>query len=357
MKKFIRILFVCVFAFGLNSISFIHAQGHVFPGEEWSYHEETEDAGYDMEKLRDVIPFLRDSMNTTGLVIVVGGKIMGELGDVEELSYLASCRKSILAMLYGKYVEDGTIDLNLTMHQLGISDIDGLMDVEEKATVAHLITARSGVYHPASNAGDNLADAPPRGSQEPGAYFLYNNWDFNAAGAVFEQLTDQTIYEALEKDLADPLQFQDWDIDAQRKSGNTKQSRYKAYHIWLSTRDMARIGLLMLHQGKWNDTQVVPKAWTEKIVSVITPNTEMNPERIKNGEFGYGYMWWVWDGPDAIGPYEGAYTARGAWGQYITVLPKLDMVISHKTKAEYGRRTGWKEYKKLMEMIFDAKIE
>ena len=328
----------------------------IFPGVEWEFHDEPEDAGYDGEKLILALPFLRDSMNTTGLMIVVGGKVLGDFGDIDELSYLASCRKSILAMLYGKYVADGTIDLDLNLKQMGINDINGLYPSELEATVQHLITARSGIYHAASNAGDNLADAPDRASQKAGAYFLYNNWDFNAAGAVFEQLSGKNIYDALEEDLALPLQMEDFDREAQRKSGNTQRSRYRAYHIWLSTRDMARIGYLMLREGQWNGKQIIPAEWARKIVSIVTPSEEMNPERIRNGEFGYGYMWWVWDGPYANGPFEGAYTARGAYGQYITVIPKLDMVVAHKTKAEYRRRTSWSSYKRLLELIIESKI-
>ena len=37
------------------------------------------------------------------------------------------------------------------------------------------------------------------------------------------------------------------------------------------------------------------------------------------------------------GVYEGAYTAQGNFGQYITVLPALDLVIAHKTKAAYEK--------------------
>ena len=97
-----------------------------------------------------------EEMNTTGLFITRNGKLIYNYGDISELSYLASCRKSILAMLYGKYVEDGTIDLSLTLEDLGIDDIGGLLEIEKKATIDNLITARSGVYHPASNGGDNL---------------------------------------------------------------------------------------------------------------------------------------------------------------------------------------------------------
>jgi CubicO group peptidase (beta-lactamase class C family) len=327
----------------------------VFPGDEWDYYEDPEAAGYSAEKIKDIHEYIVNESNITGLMVVVGGKVLGEYGDVEELSYIASCRKSVLAILYGKYVENGTIDLEKTLEELHVDDNEGLLPIEKKATVHHLITARSGVYHPASNGGDNSADAPPRGSQQPGEYLLYNNWDFNAAGAVFEMLTGMNIYDALERDLARPIDMQDFDRWRQRKSGNLKLSRNPAYHMWLSTRDMARVGYLMLREGSWNGEQVISKAWARRIVSLVTPLEEMNPIRRRDGYLGYGYMWWIWDGPRATGAYEGAYTARGAWGQWITVLPKLDMVVAVKTKSTYRRRSSWESYEEILRRLIDAR--
>ena len=151
--------------------------------------------------------------------------------------------------------------------------------------------------------------------------------------------------------------MQDWDREAQLKTGNLEVSKYPAYHMWLSTRDMARIGYLMLRGGKWNETQVIPADWAKEIISVVTPLEEMNPDYMREGYQGYGYMWWLWQGEHNTGPYQGAYSARGAYGQYITVLPALDMVIAHKTKAEYRRRTGWSEFETMLDLIVQAKAE
>lgn len=321
----------------------------------WEYTQQSE-TDFDREEYAQIRNFVVNEMNTTGLVVVRHGKIIGSYGDIEELSYLASCRKSILAMMYGKYVIDGTIDLELSMEDLGIDDVGGLLPIEKKARIHHLITARSGVYHPASNGGDNLADAPERGSQTPGEYFLYNNWDFNAAGAIFEKLTDKNIYDEIEAQLAIPLGFEDWDRNAQEKSGNSSRSVNLAYHIWLSTRDMAKIGQLMLQEGEWNGVQIIDKDWTKKIVSEVTPLEEMHPLNYRNGYFGYGYMWWLYQGERTPKGFEGAYSARGAYGQYITVFPELDMVVSHKTKSDYGRRTSGNNYQKLLEMIVEAQL-
>ena len=329
----------------------------VFPGERWEYVARSgqQAYGWSPEGLQRAFAFVRDSAHTTGLVVVDRGRVVFRFGDVEGLSYLASARKSVLSILYGRWVEDGTIDLEKTLRDMGMDDEGGLLEVENDATIHHLVTARSGVYHAASNSGDDLASAPPRGSQKPGTYMLYNNWDFNAAGAAFELATGRDIYDELEAQLAIPLQFEDWDRSAQRKSGDLTVSRNPAYHMWLSTRDMARIGYLMLREGSWNGKQVVSRDWVRRISSVVTPLEEMNPPRRRDGYFGYGYMWWVWDGPEATGPFEGAYTARGAVGQWITVLPAVDLVVAHKTNPVYSRTTSWGSWERMMELLLEAR--
>lgn len=354
MKNKHHIFYLLFLVFLLQDLS---AQAVKIPGEEWermSPMERTE-AGFDNEKLRAVRQFTTDSTNGTGLCVVVGGRILTSFGDIKELSYVASVRKSILAMVYGNYVKNGRIDLKKTLAKLEMDDNDGLLPIEQQATIHDLITARSGIYHKASNPGDNSADAPERGSQQPGSYYLYNNWDFNAAGAAFEKETGLNIFDAVQKDLVEPLGMQDFVREMHRKSGNMNRSRYPAYHMHFSTRDLARIGLLMLHKGKWGNKQVIPADWAKEIVNVYTPSEDMNPASLKNGEFGYGYMWWVWDGEDVPPMLEGAYCARGAWGNYITVIPKMDMVIAFKTKSIYGRRTGWKEYRRIIDLLIEAK--
>ncbi|MCL4368927.1 MAG: serine hydrolase, partial [Actinobacteria bacterium] len=251
----------------------------VFPGQSWEYvpRENLESYGWSPEVLRQATAFIRDHSNTTGLVVVDRGRVVFRYGDIEELSYIASVRKSILSMLYGYWVENGTIKLDTTLDALKFDDIGGLLPIEKQATIGDLITARSGVYHLASYSGDDLAKAPPRGSQKPGTYMLYSNWDFNAAGAVFEQLTGRSIYDELQAQLAIPIQFEDWNRSAQHKEGDLTISKYPAYPIWISTRDMARIGYLMLHEGNWNGTQVISRDWARRIVSVVTPVQQMNP--------------------------------------------------------------------------------
>jgi CubicO group peptidase (beta-lactamase class C family) len=341
--------------------------GSVFPGADWEKIEKPEAIGYSSARLKALHAWV-ESLDTTSMMVSVGGRSLFEYGDLSHLSYLASVRKSLLAILYGKYVENGTIPLNKTLRDIELNDVDGLLPRELEATIRDLITARSGVYHPASNSGDSTASAPPRGSQRPGTYYLYNNWDFNAAGAVFEKLTGRDIYDALETDLARPIGMQDFDRSRQRKSGDVRQSQFLAYHMYLSVRDMARIGLLMLHDGEWADRQIASREWTRKIHSLVTPLNEMNPPDYRSlgtgNRWGYGYMWWVWDAPNSPGPFEGAYTGIGAGGQFITVLPALDMVVAHKTDTQqvspHGpgnrrRSVSRPEYDSILRMLIAAK--
>ena len=305
---------------------------NVYPGESWRVAN-PEKYGYKSTFSEDINNYIESKLTTTGLMVVVGGEVIHSYGDISELSYLASCRKSLLSMMYGKYVENGTINLSRTINDMGIDDVGGLLPIEKNATILNCITARSGVYHSASNTGDDTNYAPVRGSKNPGEYFLYNNWDFNVAGRIFENLTGLNIYAAFEADFAIPLQFQDFSFNQQKKSGNLALSNFPAYHFYLSVRDMARLGYLMLRKGKWNDTQVISENWVKTTTSSFTKVSEMNPTFRRTQSFGYGYMWWVWDGNANRDAYKNGFAAIGAGGQFITVLPALDMVIVQKTST------------------------
>jgi CubicO group peptidase (beta-lactamase class C family) len=325
----------------------------VYPAEQWERIEHARCAGWSSSGLDSVRARLA-TLSTTGFTAITRGRILMDYGDLERVSYLASVRKSVLSMLYGIYVERGNIALDRTLAQLSIDDVGGLTDPEKQATVRDLLRARSGVYHEASNGGDDLASAPPRGSQPPGTYYLYSNWDFNALGTIFEQETGRNIYDALEEHLARPLGFQDFDRSLHRRTGNASRSIHLAYHMHLSTRDMARIGYLMLRDGRWESQQIVPREWVRESTRALTRVHEMNPERRRSGPFGYGYLWWVFDRPELGAAYEGAFTGLGAVGQHILVMPALDLVVAHKTEPGDDRRVSHDQFLEVVALLVQA---
>jgi CubicO group peptidase (beta-lactamase class C family) len=295
-----------------------------------------EDVGYSTPRLEALGAWLKTGP-TSAMIVVVHGKIIFQYGNLAHASKIASIRKSILGMLYGNYVISGKIDLYKTVKQLGLDDVQPFLPIEEKATLEQLLAARSGIYLPSGNTNlDPLT--PKRGSQYPGTFFDYNNWDFDAAGTAFEKLTGKNIFDALQTDLAQPLHMQDFDRSAQRSNSALPVSRHPEYAMYLSARDLARLGLLMLRLGSWDGKQVISKDWIWYMTSVKTRFEQMYPTPLREPglpeRWGYGAMWWVWDapvypGPTYAGPYQGAYTARGTGGQFVTVLPFSDMVIVH----------------------------
>ena len=331
------------------------AQDSIYQSQEdWAVTKSPEELGYDASALKELVTNL-EAANTTSMLVTVGDDLLLHYGDSDQVSYIASVRKSILAMLYGPYVKDGTVDLDTTLEALEFDDVQGLLPIEKRATIRHLVTARSGVYHPASNEGDSREYAPERGSQEPGTYFLYNNWDFNAAGAVLEQLTGKNIYDIYQEQLAEPLGFQDFRRRMHKKNGDASLSQHLAYPFLMSTRDMARVGYLMLRDGNWFGEQLFDPDWIEHIRTVVTPLEEMNPPEVRQNDFAYGYMWWIYKGDNPR--LQGAYSGMGAWGQFITVHPELDMVIAHKTNPSLLDRMKHEDNEDAVSVSLDQYLE
>ena len=333
--------------------------GSTFPEGEWEKVKSPQTADYSSAKL-DALRIWLKTLNTTGMLVVVSGRVLFEYGDVAQVSKIASVRKSVLGMLLGNYVVSGKINLQKTVKELGLDDLEKFVPIEERATLQNLIMSRSGVYF------EDDSNAPRKGSRAPGVFFYYNNWDFNAAGTAFEKLTGRNIYDALETDLARPIGMQDYDRAKQKKIQTVPEhliSVHPEYAMYLSTRDMARLGLLMLRQGKWKDVDVLPKNWVDYLTTVHTPAAETGPTPSYGpSRWGYGALWWVWDAPLGTtsanwSEFTGSYTAMGTDGQYITVIPLYDMVVAHKNAnidQTPDRDVSALQYQTILQMLLDA---
>ena len=257
-----------------------------------------------------------DTLPTTAFLVLDRGRVVLDHGATTEPSFLGSARKSVLSVLYGPAVAEGTIRLDATLAELDIDDIGGLLPEERRATVRDLLTSSSGVYHPPATVAGPEQDAPARGSQPPGTLFLYNNWDFNALGTIFQRCTGRTVVDALAEDLAAPLGFDDFDPARQRLLGRPDVSEHLAHHFYLSARDLGRLGTMLLQGGRWNDRPVVPEAW-------VAESTSVQVDRGAGAQLDYGYLWWL---PRMVGC--GCFLAIGNFGQYLLCMPP-GLVIVH----------------------------
>jgi CubicO group peptidase (beta-lactamase class C family) len=294
-----------------------------------------ETAGYSSARLDALGAFLKAGP-TAGMLVVVHNKVIFSFGDISKPLKIASIRKSILTILYGRHVIDGEIDTARTVAEAGLQEKSPFLSRERQATIEQLLTSRSGIYLDPRD--DPLgAQAPNRNTEFPGTFFYYGNWQYDAAGTAFEKLTGKSIYDSLEAELAGPLGMQDFRRSIQVKIP-TPGSVHPEFAMYLSPRDLARIGLMMLQLGRWNGRQIVPEPWVRYMTSVVTPWDEMNPAMLRlrgnPDRWGFGAGWWVWDaqvfpGNLSESPFQGAYEARGAGGQYLTILPARDMLLVH----------------------------
>jgi CubicO group peptidase (beta-lactamase class C family) len=346
----VRYAFFLVLFLGASSC----LQAQNFPGKEWDKFNNPEEAGFSTQKLEDAKAY-GDKLQSAALTLVVDGKIVYEWGEVNRKFKTHSIRKSFLSAMVGNYVKSGVIDLDMTMAELGVNDKPPLSTGELEATIRDCIKARSGVYHSALYESEGMKKLKPeRYSERAGTHWYYNNWDFNVAGTVFTQLTGKDIFEAIETDIAKPIQMENY-LAEDGTYVDGEESIHNAYPFRITSRDLARFGWLMLNNGNWNGQQVVPADWVEE-------STRYHSDATLYSSDGYGYMWWVARKnnkyphlPNVELP-DGTYSARGSGGHLVLIIPEYRMVIVHRADTDVkGKRIDKEALGSLVNLILSAK--
>jgi CubicO group peptidase (beta-lactamase class C family) len=320
-----------------------HGSTNVFPGETWA-KAKPEELGWSTGRLEEVRKFF-DTLPPANLVVVDHGRIVVEWGDPAMKIMVSSMRKSISSVLYGIDLPNSKLDLDTTIGQLGIDDDPPLTAEEKKATVRMLLEARSGVYHSyVAGTPTMLLSKPERGSHAPGTFFYYNNWDFNALGTIFEKQFHTAIGREFLDKIALPTQMEDFRLEDMYYKGakpddpDYVKSLHAAYLFRLSARDLARFGYLVLRDGNWNGTRIVPSGWIEESTHIYTENA-------RDGA-GYGYLWWI----NGFGLPMKNFYALGALGKFLIVIPDRDLVVVLLNHTEFppnGSTMSLEEYSKL----------
>jgi CubicO group peptidase (beta-lactamase class C family) len=318
------------------------AVGHRFPGDRWMRYADVEQAGFDAAKLAAAREAW-EGLPSAAFMVIADGAVVAAWGEVERRFMCHSVRKSFLSALYGIYWDRGQIELNKTLADLGIDDEpDPLLESEKRARILDLLKARSGVFHPAAYAG--RTDTRPRGSEGPGRYFAYNNWDFNTAATILMQETGDDVFEAFDRYFGQPLQMEDWRISDGYYHYERDKSKYPAYPFRMSARDAARFGLLFARDGMWDGERILSEHWVQRSSALYSIDTEI---------IGYGFYWWVFLEPRFT--RHGMYSALGVGNQMIAVLPKSDMVIVNRANTYEGEGTPTGALLDLIEQVLEAR--
>ncbi|MFN8495860.1 MAG: serine hydrolase [Caldilineaceae bacterium] len=291
------------------------------------WHTSTpEEQGVDSEKLLAALKFIQDrQIPLHSLVVIRHGNIVLDAYmqpyTPETRHVLYSATKSFLSALVGIAIAQGyikSIDQPVVdfFPKWQIANLDAN---KQAMTLRHLLTMSSGIQWTGSmeqytamaasdNWGQYFLNLPM--STKPGSEWVYADGAAHLVGIILTQATGMPLREFADKNLLGPLGITNytWQVDA-----HGQPLGYAG--MGMTPQDMAKLGYLYLHQGRWNDKPLVPAGW---VALTTCAQPEACPFYKVLGSFGYGYYWWMW--PDF-------YTASGRGGQWIMVAPKQDMVI------------------------------
>lgn len=261
------------------------------------------------------------------LIVIRHGKIVSESyfhGQTAETSnHIYSITKTFSATLLGIAAKQGWIQ---GVHQR-VADLLPEYPIHPNLaalTLEDVLTHRSGVKsnRTVSDISLFLKDEP---QSVPGKVFEYSNYAPNLITALLDRLAkkgvagDATDVPALAKKyLFGPL-----GINVSEWNKGPKGVPDGGNGLYMRSRDLARLGYLMLRDGYWEDKQLLPNGWIKEATQL---RAEFDREK------GYGYLNWVRNRSDiikmgAVDQKVKGYFAYGHRGQFIGVYPELDLLV------------------------------
>jgi CubicO group peptidase (beta-lactamase class C family) len=283
------------------------------------------DGGLDLDLLAAAnarIQGLPELRTTQSLLVMHGGQIAFERyyrgRSPDDLADTHSVTKSFTSAVVGALVSDGTLDLDAPVTSLLQTAVTSDPAVRE-VTVRHLLTMTSGLpaegrwelCEVALHGGswiETMLGAPLRSA--PGAEYIYNNGAVQLLSAVVRQVADASLGTVAAQRLLGPL-----GIDRYEWPADPEGHEIASGHLLMTPRDLAKLGLLFLRNGVWDAAQLIDAGYVDVATAPQAPGRPF-PEGVS-----YGYLWWVDD--LACPP---AFFAGGHGGQYIYVVPALDLV-------------------------------
>ncbi|MGA7297423.1 MAG: serine hydrolase [Rhodanobacteraceae bacterium] len=162
--------------------------------------------------------------------------------------------------------------------------------------------------------------------QKPGAdKAVYCSAGINLLGGVVRQATGRRLTELFRDWIARPMQMRGYHINLM-PTGDA----YLAGGVRMRPRDMLKLGQLYLDGGVWNGQRLVDEDW---IKASVTRHTTFGPNH------DYGYAWHLHTFRVAGHDYR-EYAAEGNGGQFVIVVPELDLVVAI-TAGSYGQFSVW----------------
>lgn len=251
-----------------------------------------------------------------------------------KLANLKSVTKSITSLLIGIAIDKGMIkNENQKLIEIMPELFDKVSDEEKKEiTIRHLLTMSAGFdwnnfrgrwrsgWDKSKNPNQYLINNVPL-KYKPDEKWNYNSGLSHLLTGIIKNRSGTNLLEFAKQNLFRPLGIEKikWE---KAPDGNERGNS----ELWLSPKDLAKIGLMMLNEGRWNNKQIISKHWIEKSTKKYFDGFPQIG--------GYGYHWHT----RKFGKYN-SYLAAGWGGQFLIVIPALNLVVVNTSKWNVAKST------------------
>ncbi|WP_025743505.1 serine hydrolase domain-containing protein [Aquimarina pacifica] len=260
---------------------------------------------------------------------------------IETKHDMRSATKSVISIAIGIAIDKGiiaSIDDPILKYLHDISPNKNIDKRKEKITIRHLLTMSPGLdcndwdkqskgqedkVYKKNNWLQYTLDLPV--INEPGTTPLYCSMGTVLAAEVISQASGMSFEDFVNMYLFTPLGIKNvhWGHTSKRKEIISSAKR-----LYMTSRDMAKIGKLIVQNGQWNSNQIVSQQWIENSTAIHT--------KLKGIE--YGFLWWKIPFKVAQNKIM-ATIASGNGGQYIMIFKELNMIAVF-TGGAYNSQEG-----------------
>ena len=328
------------------------------PGDSWQ-HRRPEDAGMDSALLEQAVAYAKTQASTipadfstqvetfgrvlgplpksrgaTNGMIIRHGYIVAEWGDTNQVDPTYSAAKSFLSTLVGLAVDRGLIkSAHDPMKQYAT---DGGYDSPHNAKISWENHLQQTSEWEGSMWGKNSnflgveefgrGQRRPRAISEPGTYWEYNDVRINRMSLTLLEVWQKPLPQVLKDEIMDRIGASNtWQyhgyansqvvINGKKMDSVSGGTRWGG-GLWISARDEARFGYLILRQGKWKNRQIVSENW----IKMATTPTTIGQD--------YGYLWWLNSaGKQYPSAPRTSFAALGYGSNTIWIDPEHDLIV------------------------------
>lgn len=314
---------------------------------------------------KDSVEILLNRINETphkdfrGLVVIKNNHIVIEeyFNTFWRISIhdIRSAGKSVTALLLGIAIKDGLIkNLDQNVYSLFSENKNPAIHQDyKKITLRHLLDMSSGLDADEDKPETTghvgkwiskddwkayLLNVPV--TAQPGKDWVYADINALLIGLAIEEASGMSLKDYAQKKLFDPLGIKQfyWYTNASNQTG-------AAGNLYISTLDFAKLGLLVVNEGKWDGNQFIDSNYIEELIT--RKNFDLSPFADA-----YGMLWYKSSGI-IRGKNVDYLFASGNGGNHLVVVPEEEMVIAL-TSSAYGPGYGQGRSKTILRMILSS---